>query len=277
MLGSQARRAVGVACVLMGTLATAPAAAMATTTQSAQSGVVSATFSYQGSVGPTISNEMLAIDRSGQPVYSAAVTSSVCSTVLPCDPASSQSVHVLNLDGTGEPDVVLDLFSGGASCCTVEQVFSYDPATMTYVKAERNLGQAGAKLEDLSHNGRFEFLSADSSFACAFTDCADSGAPIEILAFGQGKFTKVTTRYRKLIANDAARWLKLYRHHLSNGLGLIAPWAADEDLLGHSARVKSYLVGQLKANHLKGLPFSPGGQKFITALDRFLRRHGYVH
>jgi hypothetical protein len=257
-------------------LAAAPAAALATA-QTATSGIVSATFSYQGSVGPTISNEMLTIERSGQPVYSAAVTSSLCSASLPCDPASNESVHVLNLEGNGEPDVVLDLFSGGADCCTVEQVFSYDPGTMTYVKTERNVGQAGAKLEDLSHNGRFEFLTADSSFVCTFTDCADSGAPIEILAFADRRFGSVTTSYRSLIVKDAARWLKLYQHHLSNGLGLIAPWAADEDLLGHSAQVRSYLARQLTAHHLKGQPFSPGGQKFIKALDRLLRKDGYVH
>jgi hypothetical protein len=267
---------VRIACALVVVLAAAPAVAMAGT-QTATSGIVSATFSYQGSVGPTISNEMLTIERSGQSFYSAPVTSSLCSGSLPCDPASSHSVDVLNLEGNGEPDVVLDLFSGGADCCTVEQVFSYDAGTMTYVKSERDLGQAGAKLEDLSHNGRYEFLTADSSFVCAFTDCADSGAPIEILAFANQRFTKVTTGYRQLIVKDAAGWLKLYQHHLSNGLGLIAPWAADEDLLGHSAQVKSYLAAQLKAGHLKGPQFSPGGRKFITALNKLLRKEGYVH
>lgn len=275
MLGSHARRAVTVACVLVGMLAAAPGAAQAAT-QTATSGIVSATFSYQGSVGPTISNEMLTIERSGQTVYSAAVTTSLCSAALPCDPASNRSVHVLNLEGNRAPDVVLDLFSGGADCCTIEQVFSYDPGTMTYAKTERNLGQAGAQLEDLSHNGRFEFLTADSTFACAFTACAASGAPIEILAFANRRFTKVTTRYRKLIIKDAARWLKLYQHHLTDGLGLIAPWAADEDLLGHSAHVTSYLAQQLKANHLKAEPFLPGGQRFIKALNKLLRKDGYV-
>jgi hypothetical protein len=279
MLRSHARlgrRAVRGACALVVVVAAAPAAALAAS-QTATSGIVSASFSYQGSVGPTISNETLTIERSGQPFYSEPVTASLCSVSLPCDPASNHAVHVLNLEGNIEPDVVLDLFSGGADCCTIEQVFSYDPGTMTYVKTERDLGQAGVKLEDLSHNGRFEFLTADSSFLCTFTDCADSGAPIEILAFANGRFTRTTTTYRQLIVADAARWLKLFRHHLSNGLGLIAPWAADEDLLGHSAQVRSYLAAQRKANHLKGPQFSPGGQKFINALDKLLRKDGYVH
>jgi hypothetical protein len=263
-------------CAVVVVFAAAPAAALATT-QSASSGVVSATFSYQGSVGPTISDETLTIARSGQTFYSEPVTASLCTSKFPCSPASSDAVHVADLEPGGEPAVVLDLFSGGASCCTIEQVFSYDPGTMTYVKTERDFGQTGSRLEDLSHNGLDEFLSADSSFVCEFTGCADSGAPIQILAFGDDRFTDVTTDYRPLIVKDAANWLKLYQHHLSNGLGLIAPWAADEDLLGHSALVKAYLEQQLREHRLKGASLSPTGRKFIKALNKFLRKHGYLH
>jgi hypothetical protein len=276
MLGSHPRRAVALACAFVIVLLAAPAAALAAT-QTAASGIVSATFSYQGSIGPTISNETLTIERSGQTFYSAPVTSRFCTGSIPCDPGSAQSVHVVDLEAGGEPDVVLDLFSGGANCCTVEQVFSFDPGTMTYVKTERNFGQTGDKLEDLSHNGLDEFLTSDSSFICEFTVCAASAAPLEILAFGDGRFTNVTTDYRSLIVRDAERWLALFKRNLSSGTGLIAAWAADEDLLGRSAHVKSYLAQQLKANHLKAPLFSPRGRKFITALDKFLRKHGYLH
>ncbi len=276
MLGSHPRRAVVLVCALVIVLAAAPAAALAAT-QTASAAIVSATFSYQGSVGPEISDEMLMIERSGQTLYSAPVTSKFCTGKIPCDPGSGQSVHVVDLEAGGEPDVVLDLFSGGASCCTVEQVFSFDPGTMTYVKAERNFGQTGDKLEDLSDNGLDEFVSADSSFICEFTSCAASAAPIEILAFSDERFTKVTTEYRSLIVSDAGRWLALFKRNLRSGTGLIAAWAADEDLLGHSARVKSYLAQQLKENHLKAPPFSPSGKKFIPALNKFLRQHGYLH
>jgi hypothetical protein len=268
-------RAIRRACGLAVILAAVPAVALAAT-QTASAGSVSATFSYHGSVGPTISDETLTIERSGQVVYDQPVSASLCSAKFPCDPASGHALHVANLEAGGEPAVILDLFTGGANCCSVEQVFSYDPGTMTYVKTERDFGQTGSKLEDLSHNGLDEFLTADSSFVCSFTDCAASGAPIEILAFSDDKFVDVTTHYRALIVKDAAGWLKLYQHHLSDGLGLIAPWAADEDLLGHSARVHSYLAEQLRAGHLKGAPFFPSGQKFINALNKLLRKQGYL-
>ncbi|HEY5317928.1 MAG TPA: hypothetical protein VIJ20_08100 [Solirubrobacteraceae bacterium] len=257
-------------------LVAAPAAALAAT-QSASAGIVTATFSYQGSIGPTISDEMLTIERSGQVLYSAPVTSTGCTSSTPCDPGSHQAVHVLGLEPGSEPDIVLDLFTGGANCCTVEQVFSYDPGTMTYVKSERDFSMAQAKLEPIGAGGRYEFVSSDASFQCAFTDCADSGAPLQIVSFADRRFTKVTSAYPKLIARDAAKWLTLYKHHLSDGLGLIAPWAADEDLLGRSAQVKSYLAAQVKAHHLKGQPLFPGGEKFIKALNRLLRKDGYVH
>ena len=91
--------------------------------------------------------------------------------------------------------MVLDLYSGGAHCCTVVQIFSFEPGTMTYVQTERVFGDPDARIVDLSHDGRFEFLTADDSFAYRFTDYAASGLPIEILTFAGGHFTDVTRAY----------------------------------------------------------------------------------
>ena len=60
-------------------------------------------------------------------------------------------------------------------------------------------------------------------------------------------------------------------------MGLIAAWAGDEDLLGHSSTVKSYLAKELKAGNLRSaLGANLGGQKFVDHLQKFLRQHGYV-
>jgi hypothetical protein len=279
MLGRQTRRALLAACAFLGLLACAPAAALAGT-QSARSGAVSAKLSYQG---PFVfaSTEVLTIARDGHTVYDRTVTSPACSEGPEfdpdCSPTSRHSVHVVNLAPGGGRDVVVDLTAFGlCGACALEQVFSYDPTKRTYVKTEHIFDALLARLADLGHNGRYEFVSSDGSFVCKFTVCPNCGTPLEILAFGDRGFTKVTTRYPTLIANDAAKWLEFYRRHLRNGLGWIAAWAADEDSLGNAARVNAYLAGQLEANDLKGVPGYPGGHAFITALNAFLRRHGYL-
>jgi hypothetical protein len=262
-------------------LAAAPAALA--TTQTATAGGVTATFSFEGQY-PNYKHERLSISRGGHVVYDQPVVASLCGAG--CAPGStsgaSPSVHVLDLEHDGRLDVVLDLFSGGAHCCTIEQIFFMRPGTTTYHKAGRDFGDPGARIVDLRHNGRYEFLTADDSFAYEFTDYAASGLPVQILTFGNGRFHDVTGHYPGLIARDAAGWLRAFKgmaaQHYQDSVGVIAAWAADEDRLGHRKLVSRYLAEQLKAGHLNSAlaPQEPGGAKFVAKLQRFLRRHGYL-
>jgi hypothetical protein len=275
------RRRLVTACVLMTSLAAAPAAIGAT--QTASSGDVTATFAFKGRY-PNYSGETITIAQAGKVLYDQPVVSRFCARL--CAPGSTTakqpSVHVLDLEHDGQPDVVLDLFSGGAHCCSIEEIFSFDPGALTYVKTEHNFGDPGERIADLGHNGRLEFLTADDSFAYEFTDFAASGLPIQILTFSDRQFHNVTRSYPKLIANDAAVWLKAFKsmsaQHYQDSVGVIAAWAADEELLGHSKLVSRYLARQLKAGHLNSAlsPEAPGGEKFLVNLQKFLRKHGYL-
>ena len=273
-------RRLAIACVVTVAFVFAPAALAASETASA--GGVTATFKFAGHA-PNYHNERLTIARAGTVVYDQPVASSLCFQA--CAPGSEGtgqiSVHVLELEPGGQPDVVLDLFSGGAHCCSIEQIFSFDPGTMTYVKTQRDFGDPGAQILDLKHNGRLEFLTADDAFAYEFTDYAASGLPIQILTFANRHFTNVSRSFPGLIAKDAARWLSAFKsmavQHYQDSVGVIAAWAADEDLLGHTAQVNRYLAKQVKAGHLhSALNPSESGKRFVAKLHRFLRAHGYL-
>jgi hypothetical protein len=259
-------------------LAAAPAALA--TTQTASAGGVTATLTFTGTL-PNVTSMQLQIANAGQSLYDQPVTSSECGKY--CSPllagAKQSSVQVLDLTGDGTENVVLSLYTGGANCCAIDQVFSLDPGTMTYQPTTHDFAYAGAAIKDLGHNGRYEFETADGYFKYEFTDGADSGQPVEILSFAGGTFTDVTRRYPRVIQADANLWLKAFKHDLSNGVGLIAAWAADEDELGHVKQVNAYLQQQLKAGHLNSslAPVEPGGAKFIRALQKFLRKRGYLH
>jgi hypothetical protein len=255
-------------------------AAAKTTSQSASTGGVTATFSYRGS-GANVSNLHLTIVRGGQTAYDQPVTSTNCPPPS-CGPgafgAHSRSVRVIRLEPGGQPDVLLELYSGGAHCCLVDQVFSYSPITNTYLKTERYFGNSEGVLRRLGSARRWRFVSSDDSFYYTFTDFADSAAPIQIWSFSGRAFVNVTRRYPNLIAADAARWLRLFQHHLSNGVGLIAAWAADEELLGHDKRVQSVLATEARRHDLRdGGGGLATGKRFITKLNRFLHRLGYRH
>jgi hypothetical protein len=266
------RRTLMIAVVAVAGLAgAAPALA---TTQSAHAGNVKATFTFHGSA-PNYSGQRLRIERAGTVVYDKPVVAGRCGGLCGPGGVHASSVHVLDLEHSGQPDVVLDLFSGGAHCCFIEQVFSYAASAHTYLKTERDLGDPGAQIKDLGHDGHLEFLSADDRFANQFTDFADSGLPIQIWTFKARRFMDVTRAYPPLIAKDASVWLTGFKTHHANGEGFIAAWAADEDLLGHTSLVKSTLATEQQRGHLNG-PIESGA-KFVSDLQKFLRKLGYTH
>lgn len=242
--------------------------------QAAPSAAVTASLGSSGT--PAV--QTLTITRNGRVVYRRPVSAPGCPRCSAVTvPPGKQAVHVLDLQSDGEPDVVIGLFSGGANCCFIDQVFSYDPSTRTYIRSQHNFLNAGAALARL--NGREVFKSGDSRITEAgFTDTADSGTPIQIWRFAHGAFTDVTRSYPTLIRADAAMWMRLFNHHLANGVGLIAAWAADEDLLRRSALVDTTLQS-LAAQHKLRTPLGlPHGSAtlFVTQLEKLLRKLGYT-
>jgi hypothetical protein len=254
-------------------------AASQNVTQTAHSGQVKATFSYavtsSKSGFQTYSNEHLTIVRAGTTAYHAAVTDPNCK---PCAPGvfgqGKRSVQVTDINHSGEPNVILTLYSGGAHCCTIAQLFTYAPASMAYVEIEHNFADPAFKLEQLGPGGVYRFISADARFGYVFTDFAHSGLPIQIWGFVNGAFADVTRSYPSLIAADAAKWLKAFNGLKTNAGGVLAAWAADEELLGNNALVQSTLQSALKAGHLNG-NLVANGQKYVTLLNKFLIKLGY--
>lgn len=250
----------------------APATALASGQSRA---IVSASVGVAGAP----SHLVLSITRNRRVAYSRPVNAAGCRQRCSdvAVPPGKSVLHVVDLDRDGEPEVVMGLFTGGASCCFIDQVFSFSPRARTYVKSEHNFLDAGASLATLS--GRPVFKSGDARITEAgFTDTADSGTPIQIWRFARGRFTDVTRSYPALIRADAAKWRRLFNRHVSNGVGLIAAWAADEDLLGHSALVSTTLnrlAAQHKLRTPLGLPHN-SETLFVTQLQKLLRKLGYT-
>jgi hypothetical protein len=231
----------------------------------ASGGGLKATLSYSGGPGITTKDERLAITQNGKVVYNQPVPAAGCFKV--CGPGDKQPVAVADLYGDGGEDVVLNLFSGGADCCTVADVFVSSAAVQSYVLDTHNFGEAGFKLENLGPKGRPLFVSANNAFYCSITDCAASGLPLQIFEFEAERFVDVTTHYPKLIARDAAKWLAIYDRNPSQGQGAIAAWAGDDYLLGktYQATVNTVLQRQHADHHLT--------LAFIKSLDKLLSKY----
>lgn len=243
-----------------------PAAAQATSVGASAHGL-RATLSYSGGPGITTKHERLTITQGGKVVYARLVPANGCFKV--CGPGSKHPVVVTSLYGDDGEDVVLTLWNGGADCCTLADVYVPSAAVHSYVLDQHNFGEAGFALRRIGPGGRPLFVSGDQSFYCRFTDCAGSALPLQILEFDEERFKDVTRQYPRLIAADAAKWLKLYDSDPGQGLGAIAAWAADDDQLGKARRatVRTVLQLQVADGRLK--------RSFVSQLQNFLATHGY--
>lgn len=249
----------------------------------ASSGSLTARFTYTGSF-PQARNPRLVISESAKVLYDQPVSSKWCGNR--CWPlqltAHAKVLNVVHLQASGPASVVLGLYSGGAHCCSIEQVFSLGAGSSTIHKAEYDFGDPGVRLVPIGPGGSFEFLSENSVFAYAFTDYAASGMPIQIFSFSHNQFHDVTRSFADLIARDATQWRKAFNRmassHYQDTVGLVAAWAADEELLGHASIVNSFLASEAAAGHLNSAisPEEPSGHRFVVALEKFLRRYGYL-
>lgn len=213
-------------------------------------------------------------------LFHGAVTNHACGTgcvvsIAPADPP----LRFAPLDGAGSRDLLVNLYSGGANCCTVLDLFRPSAALNgRYVlSASHNFAYAGYRLERIG--SRYVFVTADPRFAFAFTDFADSGLPLQILRLSGVRFVDVTARHPRLVRRDAAGWMRAYRRaHGRNDVGLIAAWAADQARLGHWRSAHAYLVSQARAGRLRSTlnPHADSGMRFIHQLEKLLRREGYL-
>ena len=266
------------------TMASPPAAGAqeTATTITAVAGNTQATLSFSHDphnvTGP-YSQLRISISGGGHSRYSHPVHAVLCGAA--CWPAvgisSSPVLRVADIERNGSPDVLLNLYSGGAHCCFITQIYRYDARAGTYAVSQRDFFDAGARLRTIA--GRPVFVSADDRFAYEFAAFAFSGLPLQIWAFAGGRFRDVTDHYPALIATDARRQYAAFvaNRHGGFGLGFIAAWAADEDRLGHSSHVARTLAAQLRGGALRsagGLSWK-SGSAFVAQLQRFLAKTGY--
>lgn len=280
------RRAVALTIAVAALAVWAPSAGAATETVT--NGPVTASFSYTKTDDLTYENLRLKIVRNGIVGLDAPLASQACE--FGCWPGSvlfedGKSIKVIDLDGDGEPEVVLDLYTGGAHCCVVTEVYALQgpPATTivpSYGRVEHNFLDPGYRLTDLNGDGVPELKSADGRFNYALSSYVGSGVPVQIWRFQHGDLEDVTGEFPALIRSDSKHWWKVYRRNIRRrppnndpGLGALAAWAGDEYRLGHGAKVQRELKLALRRGWLDG-PFG-SGRRVVRNLNSLLHQTGY--
>jgi hypothetical protein len=267
------RLAVGTVVAALA-LALPAAAATGRTTATHGAWRAALTFVHKGAGPAAYADLRLRITDGGAAVLDAPVRSRLRGVAY-LEPGYGTVLAFRDLDGDGTPELLLSLYTGGAHCCFVDQVF--DLRRPSPKRVEISFADAGARL--LRVGGQTLFRSADEAFAYEFTDYADSGAPIQIWSYARGRFVDVTRAHRGLVAADAASWWKGVQgrvRHRGDVRGLVAAWAADQALLGRAARARRAVAGLAARGAFEHGFGTPKGSAYVAALWRFLTREGYL-
>jgi hypothetical protein len=276
---ARSRRLTLVLLVLVAAAVAVPAPAHADE-QRAHRGDVEAVFSFtRGSDELRYHDLRLRIARAGQTLVDGPVSAPGCEEpyCVPGGGLDGTSVRVRDLDGDGEPEVLLDLFTGGAHCCVKTRVYWFDGAG--YRSLVHDFRDLGYRLRDLGGSTAPEFVSGDGRFGYLFASFASSVFPLQVWAFRHGALVDVTRRFPARVRADARHAWRLYRKARASGVyeprGAIAAWAADRYLLGRRAATLRHLRALARSGALPGdMPRSQAA--FVRRLDRTLRRLGYA-
>lgn len=239
-------------------------------------GSVQAKLSWRGGQARP-ADPRLRIVRDGQPALDVRL-SRECTG---CDevPNPDAAVRIVDLDGDGEPEVLVDAYSGGAHCCFITPIYGW--TGRGYRRVTGRWGDPGYELEDLDGDRKPEFVSGDGAFAYAFTAFAFSFWPAKVDDYAGGRLVDRTRSFPRVIRANAARALRalpeLRRH--ADPRGAIAAYVADQFLLGRRREALRYLDRALRRGDLRARPKGdrtwPSGRAYRPALLRLLRRLGY--
>jgi hypothetical protein len=288
-MGSMPTRALSLAIAAL-LVAAAPAAAKSKT-ETATSGQVTATFSYdytQTRYGTAdFTNLKVGISRAGVQLVDKTLGPE-CGGCAPWPAGGAAdktpSIVVRDLDADGEPEVLVDLYSGGANCCYYTESWRFDEATNAYVeKLLRPGGSFPYTLKDLNRDSAPEFISYDYRFAYKYGSGADTPRPLQIFDWNNGGLVDVTIAYPKMAAREADTYYRDYLKYRKvkdvSVRGLLAAYLADS----YNAKNGRVAWRRVVAAYRRGdvgkksaSEAGPHGRAFLTSLRSFLKRLGYL-
>ncbi|NEP19623.1 MAG: hypothetical protein F6J97_22485 [Leptolyngbya sp. SIO4C1] len=246
---------------------------------SAAAGEVEANYVAEPSETFCAADERLVIKRQGETLLDIGTEQLEAASGATC---LVFDLAVQDLDSDREPEVIVDIYSGGAHCCTTSLIYRYGPA-QGYQPISHFWGNGGYRLQDLNADGSPEFVSTDDAFAYAFTSYAGSQYAAQIWQYQQGQMQNVSRAHPAYIYDHAFALWQRYSQ-LWNEQGATQYGDAAHSQPGFEKAVLAayladkYLLGQAEDGwqRVRAAYHWPDREVFFAALEQFLIEEGYV-
>jgi hypothetical protein len=261
--------------------ALAPAAALAdgsnAGTETVKAGPVSATLSWDAAEDD-LANVRLSISRAGAVLFDRAIPK-VCSQA--CDPSvpDTDNFQLVDLDGDGEPEVVVNAETG--DCCDeMIGIYGFNATTGTYTELAKNLGDSLVDIDDTDNNGTIEIVGNDQRFENLVPGHTSYFFPPVVYAYehpASGPQLVDRTRKSPIVVKASAELLKFGLDDLKDADAsskkiYVGSYVADEYMLGRGQVGMKEFDRQAKRGTLGN---AKSVKKFRKRLLRLLHQYGY--
>lgn len=114
-------------------------------------------------------------------------------------------IKEVDFNKDGFKTYLIAVYTGGAHCCTYVQAcrIKNDKLITTDTLF---LADSYFELEDLDKNGKTEITAYNMMFAYAFTNFAETRAPVVVYTVENGKFKNITRNYPVLLRSQINEW-----------------------------------------------------------------------
>ncbi len=192
-------------------------------------------------------------------------------------------VAIQALDPDDTPEVVVNTYTGGAHCCTIWNLYSWQGDRLHHTQTYP-LDGGGGSLADLDGDGYVEFMTGDNRFLYTFSSYAGSYPPLIILSFRGGQLIDVTRQFRdrqRSIAYGMYQAISEGEPYQVNGI--LAGYVAQKILLGEYEQGWDYMLAHYDREDSWGLDIVDNRgdtvgsySDFPEALNAFLIDTGYL-